>query len=175
MQTKKRRAIDRASIRTAAMLMALACYGWMPPSSAEAMDPSATPALNAQVQALSHKLRCLVCQNQSIAESDAPLAQDLRRQVREQLVAGKGEDDILRYMVDRYGDFVLYAPPFKAITLLLWGGPAILFLGGVVGLGMAVRRRRPLPHTGLSEDDHRRATAWLMGHDKLTDKDDAHS
>lgn len=168
--------IDRIWIRSAAFFMALACYGWLPSSNAVLVDAvGASSAMNAQAQNLSHKLRCLVCQNQSIAESDAPLAQDLRRQVREQLAAGKSDDDILRYMVDRYGDFVLYTPPFKSITLLLWGGPALLFLGGLAGLGAAVRRRRPLAETRLSDDDRHRATAWLMGHEKFTDKDDAPS
>lgn len=176
MQAKTRCAIGGTWNRAIAVLVALACYGWwLAPHAAPIDAVGASTVSNAQVQALSHKLRCLVCQNQSIAESDAPLAQDLRRQVREQLAAGKDEDEILRYMVDRYGDFVLYAPPFKRATLLLWGGPALLFLGGVAGLGLALRRRRPLAGTRLSEDDHRRATAWLMGHDKLTDKDDAPS
>jgi len=80
------------------------------------------PQLESDVMELSHKLRCLVCQNQSIAESNAPLAVDLRNQVREQLASGRSKDDVVDYLVDRYGDFVLYEPPFKAATALLWLG-----------------------------------------------------
>ncbi len=89
---------------------------------ATASDPGVAPAvaadpkLEADMMELSHKLRCLVCQNQSIAESNAPLAVDLRNQVREQLAAGKDKDDVIDYLVERYGDFVLYEPPFKAAT-----------------------------------------------------------
>lgn len=102
---------------------------------ATASDPGVAPAvaadpkLEADMMELSHKLRCLVCQNQSIAESNAPLAVDLRNQVREQLAAGKDKDDVIDYLVERYGDFVLYEPPFKAVTGLLWVGPFALLLG----------------------------------------------
>ena len=75
---------------------------------------------------LAEELRCLVCQNQTIADSNAELALDLRRQIREQIAAGKTDDEIVDYMVARYGDFVLYQPPVKATTLLLWAGPALL-------------------------------------------------
>ena len=97
----------------------------------EAKNVAADPALEARVNALSAELRCLVCQNQTIADSHADLAVDLKNQVREQLVAGRSEAQIIEYMTQRYGDFVLYRPPFKATTLLLWGGPALLMLIGV--------------------------------------------
>ena len=87
--------------------------------------------------ALAHELRCLVCRNQTIADSNAPLAVDLRNQIREQLAAGKSEQDVRDYMVARYGDFVLYKPPLKASTLLLWSGPFLL-----LGLGAWVLMRR---------------------------------
>jgi cytochrome c-type biogenesis protein CcmH len=93
-------------------------------------------ALEARVHALSEQLRCLVCQNQTIADSNAPLAVDLRQQVREQLVAGRSEREILDYMSARYGDFVRYKPPLQGNTALLWGGPALL---GVLGLALAWR------------------------------------
>ncbi|MDO9596138.1 MAG: cytochrome c-type biogenesis protein CcmH [Azoarcus sp.] len=125
----------------------------------------ADPALEAEVLELSHKLRCLVCQNQSIAESNAPLAIDLRNQVREQLAAGKGKDDVLEYLVDRYGDFVLYEPPFKATTFLLWGGPALLLFGGAGWLAFRLRRRAreaaAEPH--LTDAERARAGALLAG------------
>ena len=102
---------------------------------------------------LSEKLRCLVCQNQTIADSNAELAQDLRRQVREQIAAGKSDDEIVAYMVARYGDFVLYQPPVKATTVLLWAGPALLLLLGVFGLVRMLRARRG---RGRSAAAHRR-------------------
>ncbi len=99
------------------------------------------PALEARVQAISAELRCLVCQNQTIADSTADLANDLRRQVREMLQQGKTQAEILDYMTARYGDFVLYRPPVKSTTALLWAGPALLFGGAALGLWMVLRRR----------------------------------
>ena len=111
----------------------------------EAASDEFDPAKNKRLLEISNKLRCLVCQNQTIAESNADLALDLRRQVREQIAAGKTDDEIIRYMTDRYGDFVLYKPPFKASTVLLWVGPVALL---VIVLGwyvVSVRRRRSQP------------------------------
>ena len=126
---------------------------------------AADPKLEADAMELSHKLRCLVCQNQSIAESNAPLAVDLRDQVREQLAAGKSKDEVIEYLVDRYGDFVLYEPPFKAATALLWLGPAALLLGGAGWLAFRLRRRRDevASETALSVADSARARALLDG------------
>ena len=123
------------------------------------------PALEADMMELSHKLRCLVCQNQSIAESDAPLAVDLRNQVREQLGEGRSKDEILDYLVARYGDFVLYDPPFKATTLLLWAGPGLLLAGGMGWLGWRLRRRQAeeAAAAGLSEAERQRARELLAG------------
>jgi cytochrome c-type biogenesis protein CcmH len=113
---------------------------------------------------LSEKLRCLVCQNQSIAESNAELAQDLRRQIHEQIAAGKSDDEIVDYMVVRYGDFVLYQPPVKATTVLLWAGPALLLLGGFVVLVRVLRTRRSAPEDApLSADERERAARLLAG------------
>jgi cytochrome c-type biogenesis protein CcmH len=106
---------------------------------AVAMDPvaaDADPVLEEKVQRVSQELRCLVCQNQTIADSNAELAQDLRREVRQRLAKGESEDDVRRFMVERYGDFVLYRPPFQATTLALWLGPFALL---VVGLWVARR------------------------------------
>lgn len=133
------------------------------PAPALAATVAADPRLEADVMELSHKLRCLVCQNQSIAESNAPLALDLRDQVREQLSAGKSKEDVVDYLVDRYGDFVLYEPPFKATTALLWLGPAALLLGGGGWLAFRLRRRRDeaAAETTLSAADSARARALL--------------
>ena len=103
------------------------------------------PALEKRVHDLSSELRCLVCQNQTLADSSAPLAEDLRREVRSLAVAGKSDDEIRAFLVARYGDFVLYRPPVKGTTWLLWFGPfALLALGALVWLGV-VRRRRTAP------------------------------
>lgn len=93
-------------------------------------------------QALSQELRCTVCQNQSLADSDAPLARDLRREVYEMIRAGRADMEIRQFMVDRYGEFVLYRPPIASHTLLLWGGPLILLLGGLIAAGVVINRRR---------------------------------
>lgn len=106
------------------------------------------PAQEVRYQALIAELRCLVCQNQTIAESSAPLAVDLRNQVKTQIVAGRSQAEIIDYLTQRYGDFVLYRPPFKASTALLWLGPFLLLLGGLVWALRYVRgTRRPLTAT----------------------------
>lgn len=129
----------------------------------EAQPVAEDPALEERVMALSHSLRCLVCQNQSIAESNAPLAVDLRNQVREQFQAGKDEDQVVDYLVDRYGDFVLYLPPFKGATLLLWIGPALLLVSGAGWLAWRLRRRVLEAAPPLSKDERARAAALLKG------------
>lgn len=123
------------------------------------------PQLEADVMELSHKLRCLVCQNQSIAESNAPLAVDLRNQVREQLADGRSKDDVIDYLVARYGDFVLYEPPFKASTAVLWGGPLMLLIGGAGWLAYRLRRRQgEMAAVGhLSAAERQRARELLGG------------
>ncbi|MEP7329487.1 MAG: cytochrome c-type biogenesis protein [Betaproteobacteria bacterium] len=99
------------------------------------------PALDARLKKLDDELRCLVCQNQSLADSSAPLAQDLRREVRSLADAGKSDAEIKAFLVARYGDFVLYKPPVKSTTWLLWFGPFILLAGGAV-VWWSVSRRR---------------------------------
>src|SRR5262245_32546410 len=100
----------------------------------EAAPAAADPALEARVTALASELRCLVCQNETIADSHADLAVDLRDQIREKMRQGQSNDQIVAFMVDRYGDFVLYRPPLKASTVLLWFGPLLLALAGIVTL-----------------------------------------
>ena len=107
----------------------------------EAAPASADPVLEARMMAISSELRCLVCQNQTIADSHAELAVDLRAQVREMLQAGKTNAQITEYMTARYGDFVLYRPPFNALTALLWIGPAAMVLVGLGALFVVLRRR----------------------------------
>ena len=110
----------------------------------EAAPTAFDPIAHKRVVEVSEQLRCLVCQNESIADSQAELAIDLRNQVIAQVRAGKTNEEIVQYMVDRYGDFVLYNPPFKTSTLILWLGPAALFLGGIAAFVINVRRRKRL-------------------------------
>jgi cytochrome c-type biogenesis protein CcmH len=117
------------------------------------------PGVERRVTSLAHELRCLVCQNQTIADSNAPLAQDLRNQIREQLKAGKSERDVIDFMVARYGDFVLYRPPFKAATVALWAGPFVLL---ALGAWLLIRRvRKKAPPAELTEAERRRAAQLL--------------
>jgi cytochrome c-type biogenesis protein CcmH len=103
------------------------------------------PALQARFESIAKELRCLVCQNESIADSNADLAVDLRRQVREMLVAGKSDDDIFKYMTDRYGDFVRFAPPLSPKTFLIWGAPFIALLLGAGIVFRVARQRARMP------------------------------
>jgi cytochrome c-type biogenesis protein CcmH len=121
-------------------------------------------AEEARARSLFHELRCMVCQNQSIADSDAPLAKDLRELVRERVSAGDSETEIKSFLVARYGDFVLLRPPLDASTLLLWGAPAIVLLLGAGATLMAFRRRGGAP-TELSADEERRLRRALGGGD----------
>jgi cytochrome c-type biogenesis protein CcmH len=117
-------------------------------------------ALERRAVALERELRCLVCQNQSLAESNAPLAMDLRNQVREQLATGKSDREVIDYLVARYGDFVLYRPPLKASTVLLWLGPFLFLAGGFFFLARTLRRRR-IAAPELTVADRERAAKLL--------------
>lgn len=117
-------------------------------------------ALEKRAKALSEELRCLVCQNQTIADSNAELAVDLRKQVREQLAQGKSDEQVIDYMVERYGDFVLYRPPVKETTWLLWFGPLLLLVGGVVALAFKLAKPRP-QQPGLAPAELARAESLL--------------
>ena len=117
----------------------------------------ADKALEARARALSTELRCLVCQNQSIDDSNAPLARDLRLIVREKLVAGESEDAILAFLVARYGEFVLLKPRFTMATALLWLGPFLVLLAGGIGIVLLARRRRVVENSApLSADEQAR-------------------
>jgi len=147
-------------MRTLFLVLLLALAGGL---HAQTAVPTADDPLTAKREVdLASKLRCLVCQNQSIADSHAGLAVDLRRQIREQIAAGKSDTEIVNFMTDRYGDFVLYEPPFKATTLLLWLGPLLLLgLGAVVVVRVIRRRKQAAPP--LSSDERARAAALLGG------------
>ncbi len=161
-------------IQCAAALVVAVLIGLAPAAMAQADGKgglpgttTAKPTENDPVAAkrehdLSMKLRCLVCQNQTIAESNAELAVDLRRQVREQMAAGKSDTEIIDFMTARYGDFVLYSPPLKGTTWLLWFGPFVLLLAGafVAWRVVAARRTAPAP-APLSDEERARAAAML--------------
>src|SRR3954470_17026503 len=118
------------------------------------------PVLEKRVRDLSSELRCLVCQNQTLADSNAPLAVDLRNQVREQLKSGRSERDVVEFLTARYGDFVLYRPPLKASTVLLWAGPFLLLACGLFLLFLRIGRKSP-PPPELSAADRERAARLL--------------
>ena len=142
--------------------MLIAAFG---AAAAPARPIAEDPALEERVTRVTSELRCLVCQNQTLADSHAPLAVDLKNQVREMMAAGRSDDDVVRFMVERYGDFVLYRPPFRASTLALWLGPLAIAIGSIVFL---VRRIRALPReerTAPDADAARRADA-LLGLDR---------
>ena len=111
-------------------------------SAADSVSPEAQAALEPRLNKLAAELRCLVCQNQSLADSNAELAVDLKNQVRDMIRAGKSDDEIKTYLTDRYGDFVLYRPPMRTTTWLLWAGPFVLLAGGAIVLVRVLRRRQ---------------------------------
>jgi cytochrome c-type biogenesis protein CcmH len=120
------------------------------------------PVLEKKVLELSNELRCLVCQNQTIADSNADLAVDLKNQVRKQLSEGRSKEEILKYMTERYGDFVLYKPPFNAATIMLWVGPFLLMLLGLFFLIRQIKQRRQdLLAESFSPEDIERARQLL--------------
>ena len=143
------------------LLLALPAY------ANEAAPAAQDPALEQRVMRLTAELRCLVCQNQSLADSQADLAIDLRNQVRSQMRAGKSDAEIREFMVARYGDFVLYRPRLKSTTALLWAGPFVLLAAGGLVLGFYLRRRRQrLTESELTPEQRARAEALLRAGQK---------
>lgn len=133
-----------------------------PALAVEPDEVLADPALEARARAISAELRCMVCQNQSIDDSNAELAKDLRVLVRERLTAGDSDGEVRGYLVSRYGEFVLLKPPLGVNTILLWGMPAaLLAIGGIVIIVQAMRKRRPAAATPLTEDEQKALDAIL--------------
>ena len=121
------------------------------------------PVTEQRLITISEEMRCLVCQNESLAGSRSDLANDLRREIRILIVEGKTDEQIRNFMVERYGDFVLYRPPVKPITWLLWIGPFVILLAGIIGLMVYLRRRnQSMPSAALSAEDNRRIDALLQ-------------
>jgi cytochrome c-type biogenesis protein CcmH len=132
-------------------------------AAAEEARPLAdNPQVEARLKTLAVELRCLVCQNQTLADSNAPLAEDLRREVREMISKDMSDREIIDFLVQRYGDFVLYRPPWKASTTLLWLGPFLLLIAGATALVLVLRKRqKKLVDVTLSEAEHNRVAQLL--------------
>ncbi len=128
----------------------------------QAKDLAEDPVLEKRMVALAQNLRCLVCQNESLASSRSDLAKDLRQEVREKMKSGMSDQQIVDFLVSKYGDFVLFDPPVKKDTLLLWYGPFALLLIGLIGLVIQLRKRKTqIPEVVLSAEDAQRAAALL--------------
>lgn len=146
------------------MIRALFFLLLLAPGLAGAVEPSerlADPALEARARALSQTLRCLVCQNESIDESDASLAHDIRMLLRERLRTGDSDAAARQYIVARYGDFVLLKPPLETATLALWFGPALVFVIGGLGVVLYLRRRPQQAEAPLTEAERQRLARIL--------------
>ena len=147
-----------------AFCLALSLFGAALPGAAFAVDPDemlGDPALEARAREISKQLRCLVCQNQSIDDSQADLARDLRVLVRERLKAGDSDKQVVDYVVARYGDFVLLKPPVTEQTLGLWFGPLALAVAGFAGIALYFARRRKAPPAVLSDAERKRVEELL--------------
>lgn len=157
------RAPRLAALLLAAALPALAQVG------GQVGDRLTDPSAEARARDIGRELRCLVCQNQSIEDSEADLARDLRRIVREQVVQGSSHDEVIRFVHDRYGDFVLLRPPVRLATLLLWATPVLALLGGLVAI-WRLRRRQPVPTGDLTEAERARLDERLASTAQQTGK-----
>ncbi len=148
------------------LLVALGSIGAGGLHAGEAQPLAADEVTEKRLVAISTELRCLVCQNESLSGSHAELANDLRREIRTLIKDGRSDAEIMEFMVSRYGDFVRYRPPLKGTTLLLWFGPGVLFVGGLVALVLYLRRRdRAISDTPLTADEQRQADALLQDTD----------
>jgi cytochrome c-type biogenesis protein CcmH len=152
--------LRRTEIFFALMLAVIAFAGLS--INAQTAQPLEDPAIEARMKNLTKQLRCLVCQNETLAESQAQLAEDLRREIREQIKAGKSDQEILAYATQRYGDFILYNPPVKATTYLLWFGPFVLLVVGSLLLFRFLKQRRAMIEAKpLTAEERRRAEKLL--------------
>jgi len=150
-----------------ALQLLLLCSLALTVSAQEARPLAEDPELEKRLTTLAKELRCLVCQNETLADSQADLAQDLRAQIREQMKAGKSDKEIVAYLTQRYGQFVLYRPAVTPMTYLLWFGPFIFLLGGLVLLFRYVKQRRELiPESSLSVEQLRRVDEILKDREK---------
>ena len=152
----------RQNLQSFVLILSVICSGSMV-FAKDAVPLADDPAIEQRLIIISEEMRCLVCQNESLAGSRSDLANDLRREIRNLIKEGKTDDQIRSFMVERYGDFVLYRPPVKPITWFLWIGPFVILLAGIIGLMVYLRRRNQrVPSTKLSEADNRRIDALLQ-------------
>ncbi|MCC6303332.1 MAG: cytochrome c-type biogenesis protein CcmH [Gammaproteobacteria bacterium] len=161
----------RARAAAAWLLIALIGAWVAPPPAAIAGEAVSLldPALETRIKHLEEELRCLVCQGQSIAESDSGFAHDIRAEIVSMMRAGKSDREIIDFLVQRYGDFILFRPPVKSTTALLWAGPLILLAVGVVLMAVMILRQRRAPRPELSAEEVRRAES-LLGVEEAKDK-----
>lgn len=159
------------------VVLSLLMLVWLilPAAAVEPSEMLKDPVLEARARVISAELRCLVCKNQSIDGSNAQLAKDLRILVRERLVQGETNEQVINYVVSRYGDFVLLNPPFKSYTYALWYGPPVFIIFGIFVVIMIFRRnRRPAsPAIGLSDEEHQRLES-LLDDDGVNEVRDTH-
>src|SRR5712692_5128635 len=143
-------------------ILILVLISLVAPALAKEAKPVEDPQIEQRMQALTQQLRCLVCQNETLADSQADLAEDLRKEIRGQMKAGRSDQEIIAFLTQRYGDFVLYKPPVKSTTYLLWFGPFALLLAGTTALYRYLKRRRELMHEKpLTAEERRRAEELL--------------
>ena len=153
--------MPRKTLQSLLLTFALLCS--ISVSAKDAAPLANNPVIEQRLIVISEEMRCLVCQNESLAGSRSDLANDLRREIRILITEGKTDEQIRNFMVERYGDFVLYRPPVKPITWLLWIGPFVILIAGIIGLMVYLRRRnKAVPSTTLSEADNRRIDALLQ-------------
>ena len=146
--------------RIALLISLVICFATV--ASAKEATPAEDPQIEQRMRALTEQLRCLVCQNETLADSRADLAEDLRKEIREQMKAGKSDREIIAFLTQRYGDFVLYKPPVKSTTYLLWFGPFVLLFAGTGVLYRYLKRRRELiDDKPLTADERKRAEEIL--------------
>jgi cytochrome c-type biogenesis protein CcmH len=158
------------NLKSFARTVVLTCLLWLAPLAARAVQPDEIlpdPRLEARARALSAQLRCMVCQNESIDESHADLARDLRVLVRERLQAGDSDDQIRAFLVRRYGDFILLKPPFNPETWLLWGAPFLILLTGGCIILVARRRQNSLLSANYLSEAERAKLDAMLGEDEI--------
>src|SRR5947207_12528527 len=146
--------------RIALLISLVICFATV--ALSKEAKPAEDPQIEQRMRALTEQLRCLVCQNETLADSRADLAEDLRKEIREQMKAGKSDREIIAFLTQRYGDFVLYKPPVKSTTYLLWFGPFVLLFAGTGVLYRYLKRRRELiDDKPLTTDERKRAEEIL--------------
>lgn len=136
--------------------------------AAREAEPMLDPVLETRIKDMEEELRCLVCQGQSIAESDSEFAQDIRREIERMMKQGKSDGEVIDFLVERYGDFILFRPPVKSTTALLWIGPLVLFVAGAAVMLVLIRRQRRAPQDLSAEEI--RAAESLLGIDDAREK-----